>query len=380
MSREIKGSDEASLDPSEFPEEQANLIRRQIRGVPVLRPTAETRLEDFVVALQWSPDGQCIAAGLGSGQVSLMKAERLKQARSWRAHSSALAALDWSPEGDRIATGGQDVGRGTSGKFRVWDVSKMGEEQDVRPVSEGDGGAYSVDLVEYAPGGAAIVTASGKHLKVWERDCALIQAFEALPSTISGVKWRGSHERLATSSYGGIHFWEVGLSSPKRHFGWKGSLISLEISPSGKWIAAGCQEQSVHIWKAVSGEDLEMSGYPTKVRAIRWSPDGRYLVTGGGADITVWDFSGKGPAGSRPRVMPGHVDVLVAFAFRPGFDSQFASIGKDGAFFLWDLNSGGKPIRLGIRLEAASSLAWSPDGTRLAIGYETGDVCLWNMD
>jgi WD40 repeat protein len=373
MSREVERPKEESLDPSEFPEEQAALIRKQISGVPILRPSSEAGLEDFIVALKWSPDGCSLAAGLGSGQVTLLNSDDLAKVKSWKAHPKALAAMAWSPKGDRIATGGQDASSPGGGKLKIWDTAG-------KLTAEAAGGAYSVDLIEYGPDGTAIATASGKHLKVWDESGTLTHAFDPLSSTISGVKWRGSQERLATTSYGGVHLWEVGLATPKRHYEWKGSLISLEISPGGKWIAAGCQDQSVHIWKATSGEDLEMSGYPTKVRAICWSPDGRFLVTGGGADITIWDFSGKGPAGSKPMVRPGHVDVPVAFAFRPGFDAQLASIGKDGAFFLWDLKSGKKPIKLGVKTVAASSLAWSPDGTRLAVGYESGDVCLWNVD
>lgn len=372
MSREIKRPEEESLDPGEFPEEQADIIRSQISGVTVLRPIAENCLEDFVVGLALSPDGGSLAAGLGSGEVALLNSQDLAKTRSWKAHGKALAALTWSPEGDRIATGGQDAGGQSGGKLKIWETSG-------RLVAEGDGGAYSVEFVEYAPEGNSIATASGKHLKVWDGDATPIGAFNPHSSTISGVKWRGSKERLATSSYGGVHFWEIGWASPKRQYQWKGSLISLEISPGGKWVAAGCQDQSVHIWKATSGEDLEMSGYPTKVRAICWSPDARFLVTGGGMDITVWDFSGKGPAGSKPMVLPGHFDVPVGFAFRPGFDAQFASIGRDGAVFLWDLKGGQKPLKFGVRTVAASSLTWSVDGTRLAVGYESGDICLWNM-
>ena len=43
-----------------------------------------------------------------------------------------------------------------------------------------------------------------------------------------------------------------------------------------------------------------MSGYSTKVRELSWHANSRFLATGGGPAVVVWDFSGKGPAGSKP--------------------------------------------------------------------------------
>lgn len=373
MSREMTKESSELLDTNQFSEDQAKLIRSQISGVTVLCPVATTLLEDFVSKLIWSRDGNFIFGSTSQGQMVELDSTALQRQSTWRAHSHGLSDFASSHDGHLIATGGQD---GKMGTLKIWER----KDSTFRLVSDNPSGAYTTEIVKFSPDGDSIVTGSGKFMKVWDIQGQLVQKYQPLHSTISGIEWRGSQERIATSSYGGIHLWDTGQQNPQRHFEWKGSLISMEISPNGKWIAAGCQDQSVHIWKATSGEDLEMSGYPMKVKPICWSEDSRYLATGGGADVTIWDFSGKGPAGSKPIVRLGHVDMIMGFAFRPKHKTQLASIANDGAFFLWDLSVKKKPLVLGVRTEKASTLAWSPDGKKLVVGYKSGEVCLWDVE
>ena len=42
------------------------------------------------------------------------------------------------------------------------------------------------------------------------------------------------------------------------------------------------------------GDDMQMSGYPTKVKSMSWLPKGRYLATGGAESVVCWPFHGKG--------------------------------------------------------------------------------------
>ena len=58
-----------------------------------------------------------------------------------------------------------------------------------------------------------------------------------------------------------------------------------------------------------------MSGYPTKVTTLAWGEGGPILATGGGHSIAIWNFSGKGPAGSRPVDLAGHRMRMTGLAF-----------------------------------------------------------------
>jgi len=83
---------------------------------------------------------------------------------------------------------------------------------------------------------------------------------------------------------------------------------------------------------------VTMSGYREKVSRSAFD-DTTGLAADGAPDVTVWDFSGKGPAGSAPRSLPGHKKV-TAIAWRPGSAGHLASGGDDGAVALGHATSG----------------------------------------
>jgi WD40 repeat protein len=122
---------------------------------------------------------------------------------------------------------------------------------------------------------------------------------------------------------------------------------------------------------AETGKDLYMSGYPTKVRELSWHANSRYMATGGGPSIVVWDFSGKGPAGSKPVSLEHHEKFLTQLAYQNSGEI-LASACEGGLVALWH-PSAKKPLLTSLRLRAAiAQLAWSPNDRALAVGGADG--------
>lgn len=365
---EINDSESSEFDGDRFSKDEL----KELATVPFLKPEALTSLGDFVVSLRHSPDGARIAVATADGNVTILDSRNLSIVAEIPGHNGGTLAVAWSADGLLIASGGQD------GKLKVWDSSSGALRWETKP------GVAWVEHVTFSPelgASARIAAAAGKSLAVWTSSGELVVKFSPHPSSVSGVDWRGSGDRLVSSCYGGIRLWSTAAVEPKRFFEWKGSPISLALDPTGRWIASGCQDSSVHVWKSQLGEDLEMSGYASKVREIAWSQDGRFLATGGGDDITVWDFSGKGPSGSEPLVRSGHAENVSALQFQPRSGSAIlASIGKEGAFFLWDLKGKRKPIGLGLpaRQGPGSCISWHPKEHRLVTGYASGGLAVWS--
>ncbi|MCU0862414.1 MAG: hypothetical protein MUC36_01360 [Planctomycetes bacterium] len=64
--------------------------------------------DDFVLALQFSPDGTLLAAGDRAGEVRLWEAQGGGLVETLRGHQGAVHALVWNRRGDRLFTAGAD--------------------------------------------------------------------------------------------------------------------------------------------------------------------------------------------------------------------------------------------------------------------------------
>lgn len=119
-----------------------------------------------------------------------------------------------------------------------------------------------------------------------------------------------------------------------------------------------------------------MWGYETKVLELAWSFNSRYLATGGGTQVVIWDCSGKGPENTRPIMLEGHQHLIKHLAFqRCGM--LLASGGNDGLLAIWKINKK-KPALLADAVFKApiAGLAWSPDDRIIAVSDESGTLSI----
>lgn len=326
---------------------------------------------DHVVGLGWSPDGARLAALTGVGALCIL------DARSGRplhvlpeAHAVGALSLDWSIGG--LVTGGQD------GKIRGWNAD---DGTEATAFAGAAGGRTWVEQVRWSPDGALLATTAGKSLRIWN-PAAGGQCIEYAdhPSTVAALCWRPDGRAVGVGFYGGAALYRLGETRPYERIGWKGSILSLAWSPNARYVAAGTQEATVNFWKLPyrSGEELNMSGYAHKVTQLAWDPTSRFLATGGGEEVTVWDVSGKGPAGTVPKQLRGHARkvTLLAWQRRGG---RLLSGDADGDAALWEPGKTSGPAgetRLGGAISAA---AWSPDERTVAVGSAAGGVVGWNL-
>lgn len=338
---------------------------------PALRPLSQLwagDVGDYVADLAWSPDGKHLACAAANGIVSCFNAEDGTTVKTWTAHRLGALTAKWSFDGAFLATAGQD------GQCSIFDGRAL------TLLSELKHGSQWVEHLAWNARQNVLLTAAGKTPRLWQGDGELIAEFPSQESTITGMKWNpGTADQFATACYGGVRLWHRDEREPKRHLKWKGSLLNLEYSPSGKVITCGCQDGAVHFWMLPGGKDLEMSGYPTKVRELAWDHQSRYLATGGSEQVCVWDFAGKGPQGSTPLMLTGHESYISQLAFQPQ-GTFLASGGLDGRIFVWGPPPRKKPLASAELDSEVSKLAWNADGTLLASGESCGSIRLWQLD
>ena len=319
---------------------------------------------DYVAAAEISKDGRFCVVGTGDGSVLGLELETGRQLFRSKAHAGGVLGLGISPDGAQFATCGQDP------NAKIW--HSTGELACELP----GGGAPWVEHVAWAPLGGRVATAAGRKIRLWNAEGAPLVETEPLESTVSGLGFRSDGTALAAIAYGGVHIWPFVKGARPRHLEWKGSLISVAWSPDAKVIACGSQDGSVHFWRLANGRDSEMSGYPFKPKALAWDSESRLLATGGAAEVTVWDFRGKGPEGSHPIQLAAHKGMCTHLAFSPR-KGVLASGAQDASIVLWEPRRGTQPIRYAFLEDEVTALVWHPEHRGLLGGDATGTLRFW---
>ena len=118
-------------------------------------------------------------------------------------------------------------------------------------------------------------------------------------------------------------------------------------------------------WHA--GELFPVKGRGAEDNIIAVSPDGQTLAAvDWGGEIGLWDVSGN-----LSTVFRGSSTDVYCVAFSP--DSRtLVSGNRDGTIHFWDVVSGDQTGELLPRLGTISSLAFSLDGTKLAVATSEG--------
>jgi len=324
----------------------------------------QANLPDHIIGLAWSPDGARLAAATVSGPIVILDSSG-KSGVQLKGHSFGTAAIAWRAIGGMLASAGQD------GTVRLWNALSGAE------LAALDGGAAWVEKLAWSEDGTRLAAGAGKKVRIWDSTGHLLRELPAQAGTVTDLAWRPGANQLAVLGYGAANIYDAASGALAHSFAWKGSPLALAWSPNGKVLAHGNQDATVHFWYAATGIDLQMSGFPSKVRELSWDFTSRYLATGGGPMPCLWDCSGaKGPEGTSPQMLEGHEDTLSALAFQArGY--LLASAALDGRVLLWQQANKKAPKVGEFRFEGeATTLAWSPDDKSLATGSDRGTIAL----
>jgi WD40 repeat protein len=336
-----------------------------------LRRVWQASVPDHTIGVSWSPDGTLLAAAAVSGPITVFDAASGKPVYQLKGHGFGTAALSWQPGGTLLASVGQD------NKVRLWDTTTGQEAKAL------DAGASWAEKLAWHPTGTLLATAAGKKARVWNAAGELVRELPQQAGTVMDLAWRPGTQHLTLLAYGAATTYDPAAGTePVKMLAWKGSPLAMAWSPDGTILAHGNQDQTVHFWYYDRSHDLQMWGYRTKVRELSWDYTSRYLATGGGPIVCIWDCQAgpNGPEGSKPQMLEGHEPEsnLTALAYQThGF--LLASAGGDGKVFLWQPTNRRGPQVGDFKFSdgEASVLAWSPDDKSLVAGSGAGAVAVF---
>ena len=323
------------------------------------------KLDDFITQIAWSPDGALLAAASVSGQVAIYEVAKQRPLHLLeQAHADGCDALAWRPDGKALATAGRD------GKWRLWDAAEG------KQLAEHEtGAAWPEHAVWSAPGkgGSRLAISAGSKVSLWDEQGEPIGEPSSLTRAVVDLAWVIGGRTLALTISTGIFLREDGTNEEGRAFMARDPILGMAMSPSGKWLLTGNQDCSIHVWNTDSGAEMHMRGYAAKVRQLAWHRGSRWVATGGGPTIPVWDCSGRGPEGRTPTMLEWHTDQITALHYQPNGD-WLASGARDGGVAVWSPTQRETLITGGKISSGVTRVAWSPDGKLLAASGEAGEV------
>jgi hypothetical protein len=139
-------------------------------------------------------------------------------------------------------------------------------------------------------------------------------------------------------------------------------------------------QHTVKFWDAKTGKPTRaFLGAETHLTAVAYSPDGRYVVAGGGggdATARVWEIS----TGQQVAHLRSKMADVTCLQFRSD-GKRIASADSGGVARVWD-SATGREIRAFHEGDTApwlACVAFAPDGKLLAAGDEAGVIRVWGV-
>lgn len=253
-----------------------------------------------------------------------------------KGHTDGVTGVAWHPDGKRMLTGSFDK------TAVLWDT-QSGER--VRTFDGIDG---EVRCLTFGPGGEEFIVGL---------------------TDGTAERWRlEDAERLLTVN---------------RH---KEPILSLAIHPEGGEVLSGSGNEAALLWETSEGKvnaSLSgrstlgfLAGYKESMRAVAFSPDGKYLLTGNGDKTAfLWDAETKKKLWS----FKGHTGGILCVAFRPD-GKQLLTTTTEGTITVWDIDSGEVVHTLEGHEGPVFSAVFSPDGSKILSGGDDGTTRIWNVE
>lgn len=172
-----------------------------------------------------------------------------------------------------------------NGPLKIWNLETGAVEQ--RDLRAGPGFAVSAD-------GSAIAAGSAGGVTVWETRAAsgtTTSVLSGLTGELRSLAFDAAGKRLAAGSDDGSALvWDLAKpEEPVRLPGAKSAVESLAFSPNGLEIAAGTADGSIRVWHSRGRERRVVDGHSRAVTGVRYSSDGRFLLSAS-RDGTVRSF------------------------------------------------------------------------------------------
>jgi WD40 repeat protein len=255
--------------------------------VPILRGHAA-----WVTAIALSPDETKVLSGSESDGIRFWDIAANKELAHFNAHHVAnlypTFDVKFTPDGAFAVSGGQDKA------VEIWNLKTLSSE--IRLLEH----PWGINAVSVSPRGDTILSAGqGGALILWDRAtgksiCQLI-GHERMYALTSVTFFNDGKNAISASQDKSIRTWDLSTCkqlSVIQSKAYKGGPLAMAIG-SNLAVSYGIDRKTLVVWELTTGlEFRRMTGHTMDVRAIRFSPDGRRIISGGqDRRLLTWDVA-----------------------------------------------------------------------------------------
>jgi WD40 repeat protein len=252
-----------------------------------LQTGRQVRLLGATVGRVWGvalmPDARHVLVARQSGTLDVHEVATGRKVRALARQAKAIRCIALLPDSKRAVTANYD-------KFvRLLDVEGM---KELKQYAGHTGGQLSLAC---SADGKVALTGGGQNERVarlWDVESGKqLHALADHGERILGAAFAPDGRTAVTTCWDyRVRLWDVASGKLVRSWSGPRKFFGVAFAPDGRTLAAGDEAGRITLWDAVSGKALRtLDGHSLGVNVLRFSSDGRTLISGGkDRIIRVW--------------------------------------------------------------------------------------------
>ncbi|XP_042739560.1 mitogen-activated protein kinase-binding protein 1 isoform X2 [Lagopus leucura] len=247
-----------------------------------------------------------------------------------------------SPSGEHLASGDR------IGTLRIYELQSL---QEMLKVEAHDSEILCLEYSKPDTGLKLLASASRDrliHVLDAGKDYSLQQTLDEHSSSITSVKFAANDGKVRMISCGAdksIYFRTAqktgeGVQFTRtHHIVRKTTLYDMDVDPSWKYAAIGCQDRNIRVFNISSGKQKKLykgsQGEDGTLIKVQMDPSGLYIATScSDKNLSIFDFY----SGECVATMYGHSEIVTGMKFSNDC-KHLISVSGDSCIFIWRLSS-----------------------------------------
>jgi WD40 repeat protein len=312
---------------------------------------------DKVTGVAISPDGRHILSGSDDKTIRLWDFESGTPVQVLREHQNYVLSVAFSRDGKRFLSAGGGQWRGPEFATESDQIVRLWDAADSKVVRKMTGHQAPVWSVAFSPDERFALSGSG------------------------GYEFRGGSPFPAGQA---LKLWNLASGEQVRDYSGHDNWVrSVAFHPLGKTLYSASWDMTVRVWDVEKIEAVQvLRDHKDHLNAVAISPDGKWLLSGGGAPgtaggdttIRLWDLS----TGQVARRFAGHTARVWDLAFSND-GRHFLSAAADRTVRYWNVDTGEEVHRFVGHTDEVRQAVFTPDGKHVVSASHDRTLRLWRL-